>query len=62
MLNKSTIFDTDRINVINRVSLHRLSADDYYDMLVTEVREDTARLIFREITQLIDLYLREDKK
>ena len=57
MLRRSDEFERDRINVFNRVSLHRLSSDDYYAMIVTEVQEATARAIFRDIKEIIKSYL-----
>ncbi|MBQ8133501.1 MAG: hypothetical protein IJ192_03700 [Clostridia bacterium] len=60
MLRRSDEFERDRINVFNNVSLHRLSSDDYYSMLVTEIQEATAKAIFREIRSIIDVYLRQN--
>lgn len=57
MLNKADRFERDRIEVYNRVSLHHLNSDDYYSMLVTEIQEATARIIFREINDIIKDYL-----
>lgn len=57
MLRRSDEFERDRINVFNKVSLHRLSSDDYYSMLVTEVQEATARAIFRDIKEIMKYYL-----
>lgn len=57
MLRRFDEFEHDRINVFNRVSLHHLSSDDYYSMLVTEVQEATARAIFRDIKEIIKYYL-----
>ena len=57
MLRRSDEFERDRINVFNKVSLHRLSSDDYYSMLVTEVQEATARAIFRDIKEIMNTYL-----
>lgn len=57
MLRRSDEFERDRINVFNKVSLHHLSSDDYYSMLVTEVQEATARAIFRDIKEIIKHYL-----
>ena len=60
MLRRSDEFERDRINVFNNVSLHRLSSDDYYSMLVTEIQESTAKAIFRDIRNIIDVYLRQN--
>lgn len=57
MLRRSDEFERDRINVFNKVSLHHLSSDDYYSMLVTEVQEATARAIFRDIKEIMKYYL-----
>lgn len=57
MLRRSDEFERDRIAVFNRVSLHRLSSDDYYSMIVTEIQEATARSIFRDIKEIIKYYL-----
>lgn len=57
MLRRSDEFERDRINVFNKVSLHHLSSDDYYSMLVTEVQEATARAIFRDIKEIMNTYL-----
>ena len=57
MLRRSDEFERDRINVFNKVSLHRLSSDDYYSMLVTEIQESTARSIFRDIKEIMKFYL-----
>lgn len=57
MLRRSDEFEHDRMNVFNKVSLHHLSSDDYYSMLVTEVQEATARAIFRDIKEIMNTYL-----
>ena len=57
MLRRSDEFERDRIKVFNKVSLHHLSSDDYYSMLVTEVQEATARAIFRDIKEIMKYYL-----
>lgn len=57
MIRRSDEFEHDRINVFNKVSLHHLSSDDYYSMLVTEVQEATARAIFRDIKEIMNTYL-----
>ena len=58
MLNKFDFYENEKITVLNRVSLHRLNSSDYYDLLVTEIREDTAREIFRSIRSILDTYYR----
>ena len=57
MYNKMCRYEHDRNEVINRVSVHRLNSSDYYDLLVTEIREDTAREIFRTMKELINTYV-----
>lgn len=57
MLNTSDYLDNEYLIVVNRVSFNHLTASDYYDLLVTETRQDYARHIFRQIRQLIDSYL-----
>lgn len=57
MLRRSEEFENDRLRVFNKVSLHHLSSDDYYSMLVTEVQEATAKSIFRDIKEMIKYYL-----
>ena len=37
MLRRSDEFERDRINVFNRVSLHRLSSDDYYTTFTDKI-------------------------
>lgn len=56
MLNKLDFYENEKNLVLNRISLHRLNSDDYYDLLVTEIREDTARDIFRSIRSILDTY------
>lgn len=57
MLNTSDHLDNEYLTVVNRVTLNHLTASDYYDLLVTETRQDYARHIFRQIRQLMDTYL-----
>ena len=57
MLNYSDRLESDRVEIIDRVSLHYLSSDDLYDMIVNDIRQDTARSIFRSIRSLIKDYL-----
>lgn len=57
MLRRYEEFESDKLSVFNKVSLHCLSSDDYYSMLVTEVQEATAKSIFRDIKQIIKTYL-----
>ena len=57
MYNKMCRYEHDCNEVINRVSVHRLNSSDYYDLLVTEIREDTARDIFRTMKELLNTYV-----
>lgn len=57
MLNYSDRLESDRVEIIDRVSLQYLSSDDLYDMIVNDIRQDTARSIFRSIRSLIKDYL-----
>lgn len=57
MLNYSDRLESDRVEIIDRVSLHYFSSDDLYDMIVNDIRQDTARSIFRSIRSLIKDYL-----
>ena len=58
MLNKLDFYENEKIFVLNRISLHSLNSQDYYDLLVTEIREDTAREIFRSIRSILDTYFK----
>lgn len=58
MLNKLDYYENEKILVLNRISLHSLNSQDYYDLLVTEIREDTAREIFRSIRSILDTYFK----
>ena len=58
MLRKSDEVESDRLRIINRISVYSLSSDDYYDLLVNSTRDDTTKTIFREIKSIIDIYLR----
>ena len=42
MLNYSDRLESDRVEIIDRVSLQYLSSDDLYDMIVNDIRQDTA--------------------
>ena len=57
MLNKMEDLENDRIMIENRVVFHRLDEDDYRDMLINKIRRDYAQYIFRQIRELIDMYL-----
>lgn len=57
MMNYSDNLQSDRDQIINRVSLHNLSADDVYDMVVSDTRQDTATSIFRSIRVIMQDYL-----
>ena len=58
MLRKSDEIESDRLRIINRISVYSLSSDDYFDLLVNSTRDDTTKTIFREIKSIIDIYLR----
>lgn len=57
MLNKSNDLECDRVEIMNRISLNHLTADSYYDLLVNDIRQDYARYIFRQIRELMDMFL-----
>ncbi len=57
MLNKMEDLENDRIMIENRVVFHRLDEEDYRDMLINKTRRDYAYYIFRQIRELIDMYL-----
>lgn len=57
MINKMSSLEDDKTMIHNRIQLYHLDADSYYDLMVNEVRIDYARYIFRQISELIDMYL-----
>lgn len=57
MLRKSDQLESDKIAVLNRISLSHIDSDRYYDLLVQDIRSDTTRAIFREIMSIIHFYL-----
>ena len=57
MLNKMEDLENDRIMIENRVVFHRIDEEDYRDMLINKTRRDYAHYIFRQIRELIDMYL-----
>ena len=57
MLNKMSALEDDKMMIHNRIQIYHLDADSYYDLIVSEVRIDYARYIFRQIRELIDMYL-----
>ena len=57
MLRKSDQLEADRVYVINRISLSCLDSDHFYALLVQDIRADTMRTIFRDLSALVDVYL-----
>lgn len=57
MLNKMSSLEDDKMMIHNRIQIYHLDADSYYDLIVSEVRIDYARYIFRQIRELMDMYL-----
>lgn len=57
MINKSNELKNDRIAILNRISVYKLSVDDYYDLMVNDIRQDFARTIFRQVRALMDSFL-----
>lgn len=57
MVNKMSTLEDDKTMIHNRIQLYHLDSDSYYDLIVNEVRIDYARYIFRQISELIDMYL-----
>lgn len=57
MLNKMSSLEDDKLMIHNRIQIYHLDADSYYDLIVNEVRIDYARYIFRQISELMDMYL-----
>ena len=57
MLNKMSSLEDDKMMIHNRIQIYHLDADSYYDLMVNEVRIDYARYIFRQISELMDMYL-----
>lgn len=57
MLNSMDRLDNDRIEIMNRISFLKLSSDDYYDLLVNDIRRDSYSHIFRQLRTLIDMFL-----
>lgn len=57
MLNKMSALEDDKMMIHNRIQIYHLDADSYYDLIVSEVRIDYARYIFRQIRELMDMYL-----
>ena len=57
MLNKMDDLESDRVAIENRVNFRRLESDTYMDLKINEIRRDYAQHIFRQIRELIDIYL-----
>ena len=57
MLNKMSSLEDDKMMIHNRIQIYHLDADSYYDLIVNEVRIDYARYLFRQISELMDMYL-----
>lgn len=57
MLRKSDQLEIDRNFVLNRISLHHLDSESFYDLLVQDIRSDTTRAIFREVMSIVHTYL-----
>lgn len=57
MVNKMEDLSYDKMMIERRIDFHQFDIDTYYDMLVNHVRMDYARNIFRQISELIDIYL-----
>ena len=57
MLNKIDDLQYDKTLIKNRVIMYDIDVDTYYDMIVNHVRIDYARYVFRQIRELIDMYL-----
>lgn len=53
MMNTYSNLEKDLQRVKNRISLYGLSSDDYYDLLVCEIRLDTASSLFRQIREIL---------
>ncbi len=57
MLNKMNDLQKDKEIIESRSILRDIDEEDYYDMLVNKTRRDYAQYIFRQIRELIDMYL-----
>lgn len=57
MINKMEDLNNDRKMIESRSILRDIDEEDYYDMLVNKTRRDYAQYIFRQISELIDMYL-----
>lgn len=57
MLNKIDDLENDKFIIKNRVIMYDIDVDTYYDMIVNHVRLDYAKYVFRQIRELIDMYL-----
>lgn len=57
MLNKIDDLQNDKFIIKNRVIMYDIDVDTYYDMIVNHVRFDYAKYVFRQIRELIDMYL-----
>ena len=57
MLNKMDDLEADRIAIENRVNFRKMDSDTYMDMKINEIRRDYARYLFRQINELMDIYL-----
>ena len=57
MLNKIDDLEYDKMLIKNRVIMYDIDVDTYYDMIVNHVRLDYAKYVFRQIRELIDMYL-----
>lgn len=58
MLHRIDELESDRVEIINRISIYRLSSDDYYALLINDIRQDYAVDTFRRIRQLMDCFLK----
>lgn len=57
MINQMDRLDNDRIVIMNRISYSKLTSDDYYSLLVNDIRRDSYAHIFRQLRTLMDMFL-----
>ncbi len=57
MLNRMEELERDRVQIMNNIQLHDLNSDRYYDLLVNDIRTDYARVLFRQLRDMLDTYL-----
>ena len=57
MLNKMEALENDKASICSRIEFRDIEAENYYDFIVNHARIDYARYIFKQISELMDMYL-----